>query len=104
LTFIGASLQVFRDEHRRPRVVVRLDEVWDPRHEPQSQARTRLLEAAIRQIDAGLERIAADAEARGYTFRDTTPKRGQHLDWLFEQVALKRSYWTVMAGPPGRVA
>jgi hypothetical protein len=83
---------VLIDEQRRPLVRIHLEDQWDLRSEPKAAAKERLLAEARRQIDAELERIAVDAEGRGYRFSDTTPKALQHLRWLFEHVALKKSY------------
>lgn len=82
---------IVRDEERRPIVRVSFESEWDPRLEPQQKARARLLADAKIQIDAELDRLAANAEANGYVFNDTTLKRQTHLQWLFEHVALRRS-------------
>jgi hypothetical protein len=57
-----------------------------------AEARARILTALTAQLDGELERIAADAESRGYIFPDTAPKAGQHLRWLFEHVAHGTTY------------
>jgi hypothetical protein len=79
-------------ERREPLIHVRLEDRWDPREEPIVNARARLVAQATASINAELERIAADAESRGYLFRDTAPKTDQHLGWLFEHVALGTTY------------
>jgi hypothetical protein len=91
----GGEPVLLVDERREPVVRVRVDDRWDPREEPIAAARARLLATAARQVDAELERIAADAEAHRYEFPDTTPKARQHLRWLFEHVALKKSYYQI---------
>lgn len=79
------------DERRRPLVRVQIEDEWDARMEPQPAARERLLNEATRQINAELERIAGMTEAVGYRFPGTRGKAADHLRWLFERVALKKS-------------
>jgi hypothetical protein len=90
-----------RDERREPRVHVLIEDAWDPRSEAMVEAERRLSKEAGRQIKAELERIAADAEERGYEFPDTTPKAGQHLRWLCEPGALGKSYGQIAQGHLG---
>jgi len=80
------------DERRAPLVHIAIQDEWDPRREPMAEAHERILATLTAQLDAELERLAADTEARGYVFYDTAPKAGQHLRWLFEHVALGKTY------------
>jgi hypothetical protein len=87
----------------QPVAHIDLDTPWDPRIEVRADARKRILGELARQLDAELERIAGEAEAAGYRFPDTAPERAKHLRWLFEHVALGRSYYEIaardLAGP-----
>jgi hypothetical protein len=76
----------------KDRLYVELDDAWDPREERAAHARKRLMRAIGNRIDSEMERIARRAEAMGYEFHDTRPKEPEHLRWLFERVALKRTY------------
>lgn len=80
------------DEHRRPIVHVSFDDVWDPRRERLRDARLRLFRRARQAIEAELGRLAAEAEAKGYRFRDTAPKLQRDLDWLFWRVRVGLTY------------
>jgi hypothetical protein len=79
-------------DDRQPLIHVHIDDRWDPRLEPMAKAQARLLAEAARQIRSELERLAVDAETRGYEFVDTSPKTREHLRWLFEHIALGMSY------------
>lgn len=80
------------DEHRRPIVHVSFDDVWDPRRERLRDAGLRLLQRAKEAINAELDRLTAEAEAKGYRFRDTAPNVQRDLDWLFERAAHGKSF------------
>ena len=83
---------IVRDEVTVPVVRVSIEDQWDCRQETHRTARARLLAEAKRQIDAELDRLAADAVAKGYRFKDTAPKRQFHHRWLFVRVALGKPY------------
>jgi hypothetical protein len=71
------------EERVRPvaRIVV-IDE-WDPLREPRATARKRLRGLADGQILRELDRLASDAEAKGYRFVDTEPALERDLDRLY---------------------
>jgi hypothetical protein len=73
-------------------VVVHMQDAWHPVREARSEARRRFVGQLTRQLDSELDRIAAAALRFGLTFPDTAPKEAKHLKWLFEHVALNKSY------------
>jgi hypothetical protein len=76
------------------RVAVRIEinTEWDPSMERPSAVKARLRKLAKEQIDAQVQDIVERAEGLGYEFPDTHPKAGQHIHWLFEHVALGKSW------------
>jgi hypothetical protein len=95
---------VLEREYRAPLLRFPTGEVWDPRTETMAEARQRLLPLLEAHLDAELERIARDAERRGYVFHDTTPMVGRHLRWLFARIALHEQYPAIAKrdlGSPG---
>lgn len=79
------------DEERAPIVRLVLECIFDPRREPRTTARKRLLSDAARLIDSELDRLTRQAEDAGYIFEDTAPQRRRHVRWLFERMALGRT-------------
>jgi hypothetical protein len=80
------------DQDREPIVRIAFEDRWDPREEPLRVARKRLLARSGGIVDDELKRIVASAEAHGYEFTDTRPKQTEHLRWLFEHIAHRKSY------------
>lgn len=83
------------DEEARPLVHVDLTDRWDPRAEARGVARQRIERRAREQISAELDRLAADAEAKGYRFMDTAPNEVRDLDWLFALMTGRASAMTL---------
>lgn len=71
----------------RPVVRIQFEDEWDPQRESRAAARKRLGARADHEIQAELDRLTADAEAKGYRFVDQSPKLKRDLDWLFELMA-----------------
>ncbi len=86
---------VIVDERRKPLVHIQIEDVWDPRTEPIAEARGRLLVEATQQIDAELQRIAADATERGYVFADRAETE-RDLTWLFWKTRHGLSYGRIV--------
>lgn len=84
------------DEDRRPTIHVSFDDVWDPRRERLRDARRRLVRRATQAIKAELDRLAAEAEAKGYRFLDTAPNLQRDLDWLFWRVRAGLTYGQIL--------
>jgi hypothetical protein len=74
----------------RPVVRVVVVDEWDPWRVSRAEARKELLRLASRKIQEELDRLTADAEAKGYRFPDTARRRGRDLDWLV-QLMTKRA-------------
>jgi hypothetical protein len=76
---------------------VEINDQWDPRDEDFGKARKRLRSLAHQKIERELDRVAVQAESKGYTFPDTKPKARRNLRWLYEHVALGMSYGDLAA-------
>lgn len=62
---------------------------------PAHGAKPRILARCEAIIDAELERIAAEVEAAGFTFEDTTGQRDVHLDWTYARLAHRAPVATI---------
>jgi hypothetical protein len=71
----------------RPLVSIGFTDGWDPRNEARGSARKRLYRRAAEQIQRELDRLAADAEAKGYFFADRAPALERDLGWLYQMMA-----------------
>jgi hypothetical protein len=75
------------DELVRPVVCFEVIDEWDPVRESRASARKRLRALAEGQIRSELDRLAADAESKGYRFVDRAPALDRDLDRLFQLMA-----------------
>ncbi len=72
-------------------IQVRVRGEWRADKESRDDAKTRLLKACECMIDAQLAAIAPIYTGVGYRVRDTQDREQQHVSWLFQRVAYRRS-------------
>ena len=80
VTDLGELVAV--DELVRPVVRIEIVDEWDPERESRADAYKRLGAFAKEKIRDELDRLARDAEAKGYVFPDRAPKLQRDLDRL----------------------
>ncbi len=89
---VGASQYLpFPQQVLDPRLTITHRDSWKPTDEAIRDAKVRILKALERQLDAELERIAAEHERGGFDFRDTSSQQRRHLWWTYQNVVMGRS-------------
>jgi hypothetical protein len=89
------------DQLVRPVVRIVVIDEWDPTREPRATARKRLRALADTKIRDELDRLTADAEAKGYRFLDRAPALNRDLDRLFQLMIKGATVADLIAESPG---
>lgn len=71
---------------------------WNPILESMRDAKARILKDFENQLDAELQRIAAEHERAGFDFTDTSPELRRHLWWTYQQVVKEIPTAIIYAG------